>query len=384
MSKVVFVGNVPYNMGEEALIDVFKSVGQVVGFRLVFDRDTGKPKGYGFCEFADHETALSAVRNLNNTDVGGRPLRIDLADSDPFLEGKTTVRGEIMDGGAPGPSENRWRGQRDTDNRDRTGSFEGSEILAAIPPGKPLAPGDTAQDAITRAIAEHMSDGQLIEVLAQMKAFVITHPKQAHAFLSAHPQVGYAIFMGLITTNIVSADILQTMLKSSQGRTGSMPPPPPPQNFTQSSQGYGPPPSMHHAQPYPPPGPSRTPVQGVMPPPPAPMYGHPGMPPAPAPTPLPAPMSMPFYRAGMPPSMQPPQAPPMSMQPPQAQAPPPQQAAFLPLLQLLKNGGGDNPDAQTLYSIVLNLTPAQISDLPPAERATIESLASASLLASFG
>jgi len=52
MSKVVFVGNVPYNMGEEQLIEVFKSVGQVVGFRLVFDRDTGKPKGYGFCEFA--------------------------------------------------------------------------------------------------------------------------------------------------------------------------------------------------------------------------------------------------------------------------------------------------------------------------------------------
>ena len=42
---------------------------------------------------------MSAVRNLNNTDVGGRPLRIDLADSDPFLEGKTTVRGELIDGG---------------------------------------------------------------------------------------------------------------------------------------------------------------------------------------------------------------------------------------------------------------------------------------------
>jgi len=77
MSKVVFVGNVPYNMGEDQLIDVFKSVGQVVGFRyrfcvvsqcsrtrisltffdalvfrLVFDRETGKPRGYGFCEFA--------------------------------------------------------------------------------------------------------------------------------------------------------------------------------------------------------------------------------------------------------------------------------------------------------------------------------------------
>ncbi|KAF9557803.1 hypothetical protein CPC08DRAFT_764350 [Agrocybe pediades] len=52
MSKVVFVGNVPYNMTEEQLVGIFKSVGQVIGFRLVFDRDTAKPKGYGFCEFA--------------------------------------------------------------------------------------------------------------------------------------------------------------------------------------------------------------------------------------------------------------------------------------------------------------------------------------------
>jgi len=106
----------------------------IVVCRLHFDRETGKPKGYGFCEFAgahdiiigeiillsstepppqdpqDHKTTLSAVRNLNGTDVGGRPLRIDLADSDPFLEGKTTVRGELMDGGVPGHSEPRSRG----------------------------------------------------------------------------------------------------------------------------------------------------------------------------------------------------------------------------------------------------------------------------------
>ena len=49
----------------------------------------------------DHETASSesAVRSLNGQEIGGRPLRIDLADSDPFLEGKTTTRGEIIDGG---------------------------------------------------------------------------------------------------------------------------------------------------------------------------------------------------------------------------------------------------------------------------------------------
>ena len=52
-SRVVFVGNIPYDMSEEQLIEVFREVGTVVGFRLVFDRETGKAKGYGFCEFED-------------------------------------------------------------------------------------------------------------------------------------------------------------------------------------------------------------------------------------------------------------------------------------------------------------------------------------------
>ena len=47
--------------------------------RLVYDRETGKPKGYGFCEYNDTETAQSALRNLNNHDFNGRPLRVGVA-----------------------------------------------------------------------------------------------------------------------------------------------------------------------------------------------------------------------------------------------------------------------------------------------------------------
>ncbi|KAJ6588366.1 hypothetical protein B0H19DRAFT_1098954 [Mycena capillaripes] len=379
MSKVVFVGNVPYNMGEDALIDVFKSVGQVVGFRLVFDRDTGKPKGYGFCEFADHETAASAVRNLNNTDVGGRPLRIDLADSDPFLEGKTTVRGELMDGGAPGPSEPRsqWR----TENRGP----EGSEILTAVPPGKALNPGERAQEAITYAIAQGMSESQLIEVLAQMKAFVITHPNQARQFLSHHPQVAYAVFMGLITSNIIPSDVLTRMLEATPHGGGRPVPPPHLQQHAPPPPNFGQPPQLHpqhpQHQPYPPPPPSRLqqpqPMQGMIPPPmgvppPGAMFGHHMQPTPPGMQPTPPGMQPmpPYYRPG------PQGPPPPTPQQPQSPAQPTQQASLLPLLQILKNGGGDNPDAQALYSIVLNLTQTQINELPAVERATIESLRS--------
>ncbi|KAH8118548.1 hypothetical protein DFH11DRAFT_682195 [Phellopilus nigrolimitatus] len=240
MSKVVFVGNVPYNMGEEQLIEVFRSVGQVIGFsrdaicirRLVFDRETGKPRGYGFCEFADHETAASAVRNLNNTDVGGRPLRIDLADSDPFLEGKTTVHGELIDGGETRAQwrEREKRERNDDDYPSPPPRNDPGHFLKSLPRGVPLAPGTTALDAISNQLGT-MNPGQLTEVLAQTKAFVINHPEQARILLVAHPQLAHALFQALFMNKIVDPAILQRMLAATHanGATNGIPPQVPPQ-----------------------------------------------------------------------------------------------------------------------------------------------------------
>ncbi|KAJ1564864.1 Cleavage stimulation factor subunit 2, partial [Cladochytrium tenue] len=71
-----------HDVTETQLTSIFEEVGPVVSFRLVFDKDTGKPKGFGFCSYQDAETAASAVRNLNNREVNGRMLRIDFADTD--------------------------------------------------------------------------------------------------------------------------------------------------------------------------------------------------------------------------------------------------------------------------------------------------------------
>jgi cleavage stimulation factor subunit 2 len=48
--------------------------------RLVYDRETGRPKGFGFCEYQDQESALSATRNLNGYEIAGRALRVDNAN----------------------------------------------------------------------------------------------------------------------------------------------------------------------------------------------------------------------------------------------------------------------------------------------------------------
>merc|ERR1740128_63557 len=76
----VFVGNIPYGVTEEQLKDIFSEAGPVVSFRIVYDRETGRPKGFGFCEFKDADSAQNAMRSLNGYEIGGRTLRVDNAN----------------------------------------------------------------------------------------------------------------------------------------------------------------------------------------------------------------------------------------------------------------------------------------------------------------
>ncbi|CAL8141447.1 unnamed protein product [Orchesella dallaii] len=70
------------NVTEEKLREIFSEVGEVLSLKLVFDRETGKPKGYGFCEYKDVQTAMSAMRNLNGYEINGRILRVDNAGAE--------------------------------------------------------------------------------------------------------------------------------------------------------------------------------------------------------------------------------------------------------------------------------------------------------------
>ncbi|KAJ7797260.1 hypothetical protein B0H14DRAFT_3493922 [Mycena olivaceomarginata] len=83
--------------------------------------------------------------------------------------------------------------------------------------GPPSPVGDTAESAITNVVGA-MSLSDLIEVLAQMKAFVITYPKAARQLLVDHPQIAYAVFMGLIISNVIPFDILTRMMEVNRSR----------------------------------------------------------------------------------------------------------------------------------------------------------------------
>jgi hypothetical protein len=60
----VFVGNIAFTISEEELVSIFTSVGRVLKFRLITDKDTGRSKGFGFLDFADPDAADSAIRKI--------------------------------------------------------------------------------------------------------------------------------------------------------------------------------------------------------------------------------------------------------------------------------------------------------------------------------
>ncbi|CAB0036028.1 unnamed protein product [Trichogramma brassicae] len=166
--RSVFVGNIPYEATEENLKDIFSEVGPVLSFKLVFDRETGKPKGYGFCEYKDQETALSAMRNLNGYEISGRTLRVDNACTEKSrMEMQNLLQGQS------------------TEN----------------PYGEAVQ-SDKAPEAISKAVAS-LPPEQMFELMRQMKLCVQNNPNEARQMLLQNPQLAYALLQAQVVMRIV-------------------------------------------------------------------------------------------------------------------------------------------------------------------------------------
>jgi len=78
MAKTLYVGNLSFDATEEEVREFFEQHGTVLAVRLVTDRDTGRPRGFGFVEM-DDEDADKAAEATNGVEFGGRTLRVDEA-----------------------------------------------------------------------------------------------------------------------------------------------------------------------------------------------------------------------------------------------------------------------------------------------------------------
>ena len=75
----IFIGNLSYNVRENDLREVMEEYGAVASVKVIKDRNTGRSKGFGFCEMENDEDAKRAIEKLNGTELSGRPLVVNEA-----------------------------------------------------------------------------------------------------------------------------------------------------------------------------------------------------------------------------------------------------------------------------------------------------------------
>jgi len=78
VTKTLYVGNLPWSLGEEDLSRAFSAHVTVQSARVITDRETGRSRGFGFVEVAEADVE-KAVNAMNGAVIGGRPLIVNEA-----------------------------------------------------------------------------------------------------------------------------------------------------------------------------------------------------------------------------------------------------------------------------------------------------------------
>ncbi len=79
MAKRLYVGNLSYDTTEDSLRAAFEAHGEVSDVNIITDRETGRPRGFGFVEFANDEDADKAVEAMHETELDDRKLNVNVA-----------------------------------------------------------------------------------------------------------------------------------------------------------------------------------------------------------------------------------------------------------------------------------------------------------------
>ncbi|WZZ66089.1 hypothetical protein YC2023_077459 [Brassica napus] len=82
-SDRVYVGNLSWGVDDMALESLFSQQGKVVEARVIYDRDTGRSKGFGFVTLGSPQEVTRAINSLNGADLDGRQIRVSEAEARP-------------------------------------------------------------------------------------------------------------------------------------------------------------------------------------------------------------------------------------------------------------------------------------------------------------
>ena len=79
MSMKLYVGNLSFNTTQNEIETLFAETGTVESVSLIEDRETGRPRGFGFVEMSTKEEGAAAIHKFNGHEVGGRALKVNEA-----------------------------------------------------------------------------------------------------------------------------------------------------------------------------------------------------------------------------------------------------------------------------------------------------------------
>jgi len=77
--KKIYVGNLSFSTSDSALRSAFEEHGEVLSASIVMDRETGRPRGFGFVEMANDDEAQAAINAMNGKNLDGRDLTVNEA-----------------------------------------------------------------------------------------------------------------------------------------------------------------------------------------------------------------------------------------------------------------------------------------------------------------
>lgn len=208
--RFIYIGSIPYDQTEQQVLEIANTIGPVVNMKMMFDKETGKSKGYAFIEYKDVETAASAVRNLNNYSIGNRQLKCDFSTENSLSSGGNT-------GGNYG---NNNSSNNYSNNNSHHHSHRKREQLPPLPSGIVLGPGENYQESIAQSL-KSLDSHRLNNLIQDSIKSAHSNPRLMRQLLQQCPQFAYAIVEGLLMTNSVRQEDIALLLQPSADNTNS-------------------------------------------------------------------------------------------------------------------------------------------------------------------
>lgn len=110
MSMKLYVGNLSFDTTQQDVEQMFGEIGTVTSAHLIEDRETGRPRGFGFVEMSSKEEGQNAISQLDGKEVDGRQLKVNEAKPQENRGGGGGGRGGYGGGGGRGNGGGGFRG----------------------------------------------------------------------------------------------------------------------------------------------------------------------------------------------------------------------------------------------------------------------------------